>query len=64
MKTVILIEPKSQEDHVYKTVQMPRLGLPLMGAALKAAGYRVELYYGTGASLPWSSIISADYVGV
>ncbi len=64
MKKVVLIEPQSQEDHVYKNVQMPRLGLPLMGAALKAAGYRVELYYGTGASLPWPAIVSADFVGI
>ena len=44
MKKVVLIEPQSKEDHVYKTVRMPRLGLPLLGAQLKAAGYQVKLY--------------------
>ena len=64
MNKVVLIEPQSKEDHVYKTVRMPRLGLPLLGARLKAAGYRVKLYLGTGASLPWSKIVDADLVGI
>jgi len=64
VKKVVLIEPQSKEDHVYKTVRMPRLGLPLLGAQLKAAGYQVKLYLGTGASLPWSRIVEADLVGI
>ncbi len=64
MKKVVLIEPQSKEDHVYKMVRMPRLGLPLLGAQLKSAGYQVELYLGTGETLPWSRIVDADYVGI
>lgn len=64
MKKVVLIEPQSREDHVYKSVRMPRLGLPLLGAQLKAAGYSVSLYMGSGASLPWPKIIKADLVGI
>lgn len=64
MKKVVLIEPQSKEDHVYKSVRMPRLGLPLLGARLREAGYRVELYLGTGMTLPWSKIVDADYVGI
>ena len=64
MKKVVLIEPQSKEDHVYKNVRMPRLGLPLLGAQLKAAGYRVELYLGTGETLPWPRIVDADFVGI
>ena len=64
MKKVVLIEPQSNEDHVYKNVRMPRLGLPLLGAQLKAAGYGVELYLGMGAALPWPKIMEADYVGI
>ncbi len=64
MKKIVLIEPQSREDHVYKSVRMPRLGLPLLGAQLKAAGYSVRLYMGTGASLPWAKIIDADLVGI
>jgi len=64
MKKVVLIEPQSREDHVYKSVRMPRLGLPLLGARLKEAGYRVELYLGTGETLPWPKIVDADFVGI
>ena len=55
---------RSREDHVYKSVRMPRLGLPLLGARLKEAGYRVELYLGTGETLPWPKIVDADFVGI
>lgn len=44
MKKIVLIEPQLNEDHVYKYVRMPRLGLPLLGARLKSAGYAVSLY--------------------
>lgn len=64
MKKIILIEPKSREDHVYKHVRMPRLGLPLLGAGLKAAGYDVALYVGYGSALPWPKILEADLVGI
>ncbi len=64
MKKIVLIEPQSRADHVYKSVRMPRLGLPLLGAQLKAAGYNVSLYMGQGAFLPWAKIVDADLVGI
>lgn len=64
MKKIVLIEPQSKEDHVYKHVRMPRLGLPILGTQLKEAGYRVELYMGTGDSLPWPKILDAGLVGI
>jgi len=64
MRKIVLIEPQSKEDHVYKSVRMPRLGLPLLGAQLKAAGYSVNIYMGTGSSLPWPKILSSDLVGI
>lgn len=64
MKKIILIEPQSREDHVYKHVRMPRLGLPILGTQLKEAGYQVSLYLGTGDSLPWSDLFQADLVGI
>lgn len=64
MKKIVLIEPQSKEDHVYKHVRMPRLGLPILGTQLKEAGYEVSLYMGTGDSLPWAKIFDADLVGI
>lgn len=64
MEKVILIEPQSKEDHVYKHVRMPRLGLPILGTQLKEAGYNVNMFMGTGDSLPWPQILQADLVGI
>jgi anaerobic magnesium-protoporphyrin IX monomethyl ester cyclase len=64
MNKIVLIEPQSREDHVYKHVRMPRLGLPILGTQLKEAGYEVRFFLGTGDSLPWSEILEADLVGI
>jgi anaerobic magnesium-protoporphyrin IX monomethyl ester cyclase len=64
MKSIILIEPQSKEDHVYKHVRMPRLGLPILGTQLQEAGYNVKMFMGTGDSLPWPQILQADLVGI
>ncbi|NMA92063.1 MAG: radical SAM protein [Firmicutes bacterium] len=64
IKKIALIEPQSKADHVYSFVQMPRLGLPLLGSLLKAEGYEVEIYLGRGDRLPWTQILQADLVGI
>jgi radical SAM superfamily enzyme YgiQ (UPF0313 family) len=64
VKRIVLIEPQSKEDHVYKNVRMPRLGLPLLGTQLQAAGYSVSIYMGPGSSLPWPKIVAADLAGI
>jgi len=64
MKKIVLIEPQSKEDHVYKHVLMPRLGLPLLGTQLQQAGYQVSFHLGTVNSLPWSKLFEADLVGI
>ena len=64
MEKIILIEPQSKEDHVYKHVRMPRLGLPILGTQLKEAGYNVKMFMGTGDSLPWPQILQAGLVGI
>lgn len=64
MKKIVLIEPVERGDHVFSWVRMPRLGLPLLGALLKEAGYQVELYKDRAAALPWPRILAADLVGI
>jgi len=64
VQKVALIEPQSKEDHVYKHVKMPRLGLPILGTQLKNEGYRVSFHLGTGNSLPWPEILESDLVGI
>ncbi len=64
MKKIILIEPKTKKGHVYSTVRMPRLGLPLLGTQLKDAGYDVRIYVAQSKALPWPKILEADLVGI
>ena len=64
MERIILVEPQSKEDHVYKHVRMPRLGLPILGTQLQEAGYDVKIFMGTGDALPWPQLLQADLVGI
>lgn len=64
MKKIALIEPCGSTNHVFSSVRMPRLGLPLLGTILRDAGYTVSLHVGKGADLPWPEILKSDLVGV
>lgn len=64
IEKIVLIEPKAAGDHVYSTVRMPRLGLPLLGTMLKQKGYQVDILIGKGSSLPRDKVLSADLVGI
>lgn len=64
IKKVILIEPKAPGDHVYKTVNMPRLGLPLLGTILENSGYTVKILMDDGNSLSPRDVLGADLVGL
>ena len=64
MEKIVLIEPKTRKGHVYRTTQMPRLGLPLLGTQLKEAGYHVNIYVAGSDALPWKKILQADLVGI
>ncbi|MDW7739127.1 MAG: radical SAM protein [Bacillota bacterium] len=64
MNKILLVEPQSKEDHVYKHVRMPRLGLPILATQLKNKGYDVEIYMGTADSLPMEKLLAADLVGI
>ncbi|NLW91607.1 MAG: radical SAM protein [Syntrophomonadaceae bacterium] len=61
---VIMIEPKSPGKHVFSTVNMPRLGLPILGTLLKNAGHQVELIMGSRRDISLSHISNADLVAI
>lgn len=61
---VILIEPKAPGKHVFSTVNMPRLGLPILGTLLKNEGHEVELILGSRRDINLSHIINADLVAI
>jgi anaerobic magnesium-protoporphyrin IX monomethyl ester cyclase len=49
--------------HVYSKVRLPRLGLPIIGAALQAAGHDVAIYVPDLCPIDWDEVHSADIVG-
>ncbi len=64
MKKIALIEPCGSANHVFSSVRMPRLGLPLLGTILHNAGYTVSLHTGKSTALPWTKILGSDLVGI
>jgi len=59
-----LIEPEPPGMNVYSMILLPRLGLPLIGAALTAAGHDVVIYNSNIAPIDWDDVFSADLVGI
>ncbi|HOT23853.1 MAG TPA: radical SAM protein [Thermoleophilia bacterium] len=59
-----LIEPEPPGMNVWSKVFLPRLGLPIIGAALKAAGHDVLIYSPQMAPVDWDDVRSADLVGL
>ena len=60
---VRLIEPEAPSLHLWSPLRYPRLGLPMIGAALKRAGHDVRIYCACVAPIDWDDVASADLVG-
>ena len=59
-----LIEPEPPGMHVYAKVLLPRLGLPIIAATLKARGHDVLIYNPQMAPIDWDDVHGADLVGL
>ncbi len=59
-----LLEPNSPSMHLWSHSYFVRLGLPLIGAALKAEGHDVVIYADQLAPVDWDDVYSADLVGI
>ena len=59
-----LIEPDPPVMHMWSYTSYPRLGLPMIGAALKAAGHDVWMYAPRAAPVDWADVESSDLVGL
>jgi anaerobic magnesium-protoporphyrin IX monomethyl ester cyclase len=59
-----LIEPEPPGMHVWAKVLLPRLGLPIIAAALKAQGHDVLVYNPTMAPIDWDDVTTSDLVGL
>jgi radical SAM superfamily enzyme YgiQ (UPF0313 family) len=59
-----LIEPEPPGMHVWAKVLLPRLGLPIIAATLKANGHDVLVYNPTMAPIDWDDVHTSDLVGL
>ncbi len=59
-----LIEPDAPSMHLWSQSNFVRLGLPMIGAALKAHGHDVLIYHPHLAPIDWDDVHSADLVGL
>jgi radical SAM superfamily enzyme YgiQ (UPF0313 family) len=59
-----LIEPEPPGMHVYAKVLLPRLGLPIIAATLKAHGHDALIYNPQMAPIDWDDVYSSDLVGL
>jgi radical SAM superfamily enzyme YgiQ (UPF0313 family) len=59
-----LIEPEPPGMHVWAKVLLPRLGLPIIAAALKEQGHDVLVYNPTMAPIDWDDVNTSDLVGL
>ncbi|HUY30302.1 MAG TPA: cobalamin-dependent protein [Acidimicrobiales bacterium] len=59
-----LVEPRPAGHNVYDLVLLPRLGLPLMGAMLRAEGHDVRIYCEVLSPVDLGDCLAADLVGI
>jgi anaerobic magnesium-protoporphyrin IX monomethyl ester cyclase len=59
-----LIEPKPPSLHLMSPWRYPRLGLPMIGAALAADGHDVRIACEQMAPLDWDDLAVAELVGI
>ena len=59
-----MIEPEPPDMNIYSMILLPRLGLPIIGATLKAAGHDVKIYNSNIAPIDWNDVYAADLVGI
>ncbi len=59
-----LIEPNSPSMHLWSMSYFVRLGLPMIGAALKARGHDVRIYHPQLAPIDWDDVFDAELVGL
>lgn len=59
-----LIEPAPPGLNMYSYARYPRLGLPMIGAALDSLGHDVRIYNEQLAPIDWDDLNGADLVGL
>ena len=61
---ICLVEPRPPGHHVYDSVLLPRLGLPLIATMLGEAGHDTAVYCDVLAPVDLAACLAADLVGI
>jgi radical SAM superfamily enzyme YgiQ (UPF0313 family) len=64
MATIALVEPEPPGYHVYSAFELPRMGLPSIGAVLKRLGHRVQIFCQSIRPARREELLEADIVGI
>jgi len=64
MKTIVFIEPRSPDDHIFSRYGLPRLGILILGSILENAGYYVKAFVEDLADIDLQEVLKADLVGI
>ena len=64
MKTIVFIEPRSPDFHIFSRFGLPRLGTLILGSLLESAGYYVKAFVEDVAEIDFRDVLKADLVGI
>lgn len=64
MASIALVEPQPPGYHVYSAFNMPRMGLPSLGAMLRQQGHEVSIYCQSIRAARVSELLAADIIGI
>ncbi|MFH1830976.1 MAG: radical SAM protein [Pseudomonadota bacterium] len=64
IRKIVFIEPKSPGSHIYSKWGLPRLGILMLGAILKKAGYEVKVFLEEIKGIDFDDVFDADLVGI
>src|SRR3990172_4398672 len=64
MKTIVFIEPRSPDFHIFSRFGLPRLGTLIPGSLLESAGYYVKAFVEDVAEIDFRDVLKADLVGI
>jgi len=64
MNKIVFIEPSPPNFHIFSKFMSPRLGIFILGNLMKQRGWEVEVYVEEMGPIDWTSIKSAQIVGI
>ena len=64
MPTIVLIEPRPPNLHIFSQFYSPRLGIFILGTLMRDRGWRAEVVIEEWEALDFEALRRADLVGI